>query len=494
MTEVKHSHPRGLYVLFFAEMWERLSYYGMRALLTLYMTKVFLWDDNKAYAVYGAYTALVYATPVIGGMLADKLLGYRKAVILGGVLMSLGHFAMAFENHQIFYLALALIIVGNGFFKPNISTIVGALYPDGDKRRDAGFTIFYMGINLGAFSQIFAGILGEKVGWHWGFGFAGVGMVIGLIVFLLGQSKLEGHAEPPDAEALKQKVVPGINKEWAVYLGSAVGVCIAWYLVQSYGVVGMILNGVGMIAGIGLVSYAMFKCNPEERSKMFAALIMIVFSVVFWAFFEQAGSSMNLFTDRNVDRHLFGWEIPTTAFQSVNPLFIIIFAPIFSLMWINLAERDKEPNTPMKFGLGITQLGLGFAALWYGATTANDQGMVNMSWLVLGYLLHTTGELCLSPIGLSMVTKLSPKRIGALMMGTWFLATAFAQFVASQLAMLTGVSSEGGGEAGNGIPDPTQTVMIYGDVFGKIAVAAVVTGIIVLLVSPLIRKLMRDVD
>ena len=495
MTEVKQSHPKGLKVLFFAEMWERCSYYGMRALLVLYMTKHFLFSDEKAYGVYGAYTALVYATPIFGGMLADRLLGYRKAVVLGGVLMALGHFAMAFENLSIFYLALAMIIVGNGFFKPNISTIVGALYKQGDSRRDAGFTIFYMGINIGAALQLVSGTLGERVGWHWGFGFAGIGMLLGLIVFLIGQKSLEGHAEPPMPEKLKETIVPGLNKEWSVYLGSGVAVLIAWYLVQRESAVGNLLDVLGLAIGVGLLAYALIKCTAEERGKMFAALILILVSVVFWAFFEQAGSSVNLFTDRNVDRDFFGlFVIPTTVFQSVNPLFIIIFAPIFSYLWIRLSEANKEPSTPLKFGLGIFQLGIGFGVLYWGAKNASSDGQVAMIWLVLGYMFHTTGELCLSPIGLSMITKLSPKRIVALMMGTWFLATAYAQYMAAVIAKLTGVS-EGGAEAVAGtLPPASETVMVYGDVFGSIAVAALVVGVVMIVVSPLIRKLMGDVN
>ena len=497
MTEVKQSHPRGLKVLFFAEMWERCSFYGMRALLVLYMTKHFLFSDEKAYGVYGAYTALVYATPIFGGMLADRLLGYKKAVILGGVLMSLGHFTMAFESLPIFYLALAMIIVGNGFFKPNISTIVGALYKKGDSRRDAGFTIFYMGINIGAALQLISGTLGEKVGWHWGFGFAGVGMLFGLTVFLIGQKTLAGHAEPPIPERLKERAisaVPGLNKEWTVYLGSALAVCLAWWLVQNEVVMSYSLKLLGIGIGVGLLVYALVKCTPEERNKMLAALILILVSIVFWAFFEQAGSSINLFTDRNVNRNFFGWfTIPTTVFQSVNPLFIIIFAPIFSYLWIRLNRANKEPSTPTKFGLGIFQLGIGFGILYWGAKSANGEGQVAMLWLVLGYMFHTTGELCLSPIGLSMITKLSPKRIVALMMGTWFLATAYAQYMAAVIAKLTGVSEGGAHAAAGTVPPATETVMVYGSVFGSIAVAALVVGVIMLAVSPLIRKLMGNV-
>ena len=489
MPKIKHSHPKGLYVLFFSEMWERLSYYGMRALLVLYMTKEFGFDDARAYVVYGAYTALVYATPLIGGYLADNLLGYRKSVIYGAVLMSIGHFLMASSNHQIFYLALATIVVGNGFFKPNISTIVGALYKEGDPRRDSGFTIFYIGINLGSFMQLIAGWLGERGSWHLGFGFAGVGMCIGMLVFIMGRKKLEGHAEPPFPEKLKKAILPGINLEWLVYISGIGLIVLCWFLVQGE-LVGSILKVVGILMAVILITYGLAKCTKEERNKLFAALILIMFCMVFFAFFEQAGSSMNLFTDRNVDRVIFGWEVPTTTFQSVNPGFIVLLAPLFSMLWIRLAERNREPSTPVKFGLGILQLGLGFGALYYGALTA-ENGYSAMIWLVLGYFLHTTGELCLSPIGLSMITKLSPKRIVALMMGTWFLGISLAQYVAALIAQMTGVKGEGGGEAV--MPDATETIMVYGNVFGQIAVIACVMGIFCLIISPFIRKLMQEV-
>ena len=359
MTDLATRHPAGLKVLFFAEMWERLSYYGMRGLLVLYLTKVFNFDDKSAYILYGSYTALVYATPVLGGYFADRVLGCRKAVILGGVLMVLGHAVMTIQNIQMVYLALALIIIGNGFFKPNISTIVGLLYKPGDSMRDAGFTIFYMGINLGAFLQLIAGVLGERVGWHYGFGFAGVGMVLGLIVFWKGQGLLHGHADPPDPEKLRASFIGGITNEWAIYIGSAIAVGIAWFLVQRGEVVGTGMNVFGALVGVGLICYAIFACNSDERSKMFAALIMIFASIAFWACFEQAGSSMNLFTDRNVDRSFFGYEIPTTAFQSVNPLFIILFAIPLSKLWVKLAAAGKEPSTPLKFRLGYFPIGPG---------------------------------------------------------------------------------------------------------------------------------------
>ena len=493
-------HPRGLYVLFFSEMWERFSFYGMRALLVLFMTKEFLFSDNQAYGVYASYTTLVWATPVVGGYLADRLLGFRKAVVFGGILMAAGHFLMAVPpiitwltggtGASVFYFALALIICGNGFFKPNISTIVGRLYEPGDPRRDAGFTIFYMGINLGAgLAPLVCGFVGELLGWHYGFTLAGVGMIAGLIVFLRGQKILHGAAEPPRPEALKERIGP-LTKEWAVYVGAAVFVVAAWQLVQWREIVGWLLYAAGAAVGVVLIVYALRKVAGADRHRMVVAMILIAISVIFWAFFEQAGSSISLFTDRNVDRTLLGFEIPTSTFQSVNPAFILLLAPLFARLWLWLGRRGWEPATPVKFGLGIIQLSLGFAVLWYGASRA-DGGIVALGWLVAGYLLHTTGELCLSPVGLSMITKLSPGPIVGLMMGTWFLSAAFAQYIAGLIAMLTGVEGEGGAGV---VASPAETVMVYGEVFGQISLTAAVMGALVLAVSPLLKRGMHGVN
>ena len=479
--------------LFFAEMWERFSFYGMRALLVLYLTKSFRFSDNAAYAIYGSYSALVYTTPVIGGLLADRLLGYRKAVTLGAVLMALGHFAMAVESLPVFYLALALLICGNGFFKPNISSIVGRLYAEDDPRRDSAFTIFYMGINLGALlSPIGCGYLGERYGWHWGFGLAGFGMLAGLVVFLRGQPLLEGIADPPEPAALKRAIVPGISREIGVYAACAAALFVVWELIQHDKIVGGFLIAFGIVVLIGLLVFLFRLRERIERDRMGVALVLTLFSVVFWAFFEQAGTSMSLFTDRNVDRSVFGHLIRASQFQSVNPLFVLIFAPIFSALWLYLERRKSDPSTPLKFGLGILQLGLGFVALYFGAFSSRATGMVPMVWLVLGYLLHTTGELCLSPIGLSMITKLSPKSITGMMMGVWFLSSAFAQYMGSLIAQLTGVKGTGEGAAAT-LPRATDTVMVYGSVFGGIAWVALGVGVLVLIASPLLSRRMHGI-
>ena len=479
-------HPRALWLLFVTEMWERFSYYGMRALLIFYMTETFLFGDNRSYAIYGAYTSLVYLTPVFGGMVADRILGYRKSVTVGAILMALGHFAMAVQSERVFFLALSLLIVGSGFFKPNMSTIIGKLYAPDDPRRDSGYTIFYMGVNLGSLlAPIGCGLVGQIYGLHWGFTLAGVGMLSGLFVFLKTQDRLHGIADPPDTARLKHSVVPGLSVESAVYVLAAVAVAGVWKLVQMTGLVGWILIVVGGGVMLYLFGYSIVKCDRIQRDRVWVALVLTLFSVVFWAFYEQAGSSLNLFADRNVDRVVFGWEVPAAVMQSINPGFILLFGGVFAWMWTALDRVGLNPSTPLKFGLGIIQLGLGFGALYYGASISQDDGMVALSWLVLGYLLHTTGELCLSPVGLSMMSKLAPPKMGAMMMGIWYLSSAFAQYVAGGIAQLTGVSGEGGEAAALA---PTDTVMVYGTVFGQIALVALGVGVFLSVISPIIRK------
>ncbi len=692
-------HPPGLFTLFFAEMWERFSYYGMRALLVFYMIKGFLgYNDAQAYSVYGAYTGLVYATPFIGGMLADRLLGQRFAVVIGGLLMAGGHLAMTFENEVIFFIALALLIVGNGFFKPNISTMVGSLYPKASGRKDAGFTLFYMGINLGAaISPIACGYVGETYGWHYGFGLATLGMLIGVAIFvaptrltqvlILGgaivtagsmifQTQLEQFviwimgtstpAEdisalqfsarvflglallisgivatkalnrggippevggPPSAERLNQVAFPDLKKRLVPFYGGILAFAVIVILISAFftsastweawalafivgaalafpwvsakhavfvGLAGLIplltvIMQHGTIAGtllysLGILAFASLiraasKSAKIERERLYVVLILTFFSVLFWAFFEQAGSSINNFTDRNVDRtnesrtvqqadvgstitfrvpiktdnpelvslpllsqeqlgyshgeepftmteltqlreeainaaatedagevtdriawiltdeHIGmgivdagkGTEIPASEFQAANPIFILIFGLVFSALWTFLGRRGMEPTTPMKFALSFLQLGLGFVALWYGAFMADDRGMVSIYWLLLGYMLHTTGELCLSPVGLSMVTKLSPTKIVSTVMGAWFLATAFANFLGGQIAKLAKVSDGDDGA----IPVPSETVDIYGSVYGWIGLVTLVTAAICVALTPILKRWMH---
>ena len=393
-------HPKGLFVCFATEMWERFSYYGMRALLILYLTKHWEFTDATSYLIYGAYTSLVYIMPVFGGMLADQILGSKKAVTYGAILLVFGHLGMTVEsNEQIFYLSLALIVSGVGFLKPNISTMVGALYEEGDPRRDSGFTIFYMGINIGAFTAtLLCGYLGEQVGWAYGFGAAGIGMLFGLIIFLWGQKYLEGLAEPPSNKYLQK--MNGISYESWAYISGVFMVLITWFLVQNSQLVGQLLGGFGAIFIGAWLLYALFRCAPDERDRLIVVGILILFSLIFWALFEQAGSSLNILTDRGVNRVIFGWEVPASMFQSLNAGFIFTIAPIFAMLWIALAKRNMEPSTPIKFSIGIILVGLGFLALVYGMRSSEGL-QTGVFWIILIYLMHTLGELCLSPVGFS---------------------------------------------------------------------------------------------
>lgn len=748
-------HPVGLFVLFFAEMWERFSYYGMRALLVFYMTKGFLgYGDKEAYSVYGAYTALVYMTPFFGGMIADKFIGPRISVIIGGILMALGHLMMASESDLFFFVALALLISGNGFFKPNISSMVGSLYPKGSEKRDGGFTIFYIGINLGAaMSPLLCGYIGETYGWHWGFGLATIGMLIGLAVFvapnivsmiLISAAAIAAafgllYYHPSDwfstvlnsciavclvagactsVIALKKGGLPA-HLGWPkdiqklpmrlgiVLGGTLISIPIFALLVSGFSIVrkegpfqvigeetikaihdkggfneaiatileeiskpaGLILAVTGILA-FGYLILESFRQTKVGRDRMIVVLTLTFFSMLFWAFFEQAGSSVNNFTDRNIDRvnqtstvaadqvgktipiiptqeqlgyergaYVFSqedfdlrtgkndeeapaaedgaassesaapsdsaatetiaeaepaaapaaeeeaeekvtmlwmiteanvgqsFEVPVdekteaktieqadigktlevvvtedlvgrsvgqamftlshleeyrravtpnpmaeidwlvvdqnvgmglapelnenkaSVFQAVNPGFILVFGIVFTALWAFLAKLKLEPSTPVKFSLGLIQLGLGFGCFYLGAANADSRGMVSVMYLVMGYFFQTTGELCLSPVGLSMVTKLSPKVLVSTVMGGWFLATAMSQYLAAIFSQFTRVS--GGEGAANFIPAPIETVGVYGGVFMKISIAAMVCGGICLLLSPLLSKMMH---
>jgi POT family proton-dependent oligopeptide transporter len=562
------SHPRGLVILFFAEMWERFSYYGMRGLLIFYLTQHFLFDDRTAQGQYGAYTSLVYLLPLVGGFVADRWLGTRKAVAFGALLLVAGHFTMAFEGEpavqqltyqgatyefqvegrgdarearlvvggaayaygpsadgglairglpaasplpdvlprggyelsvreqtpafkNVLYLALALIIMGVGFLKANISSIVGQLYPEGDPRRDPGFTLYYYGINLGSFwAAIACGWLGQNVGWSWGFGAAGLGMLFGFIVFVLGKPLLQGKGEPPDPAKLARRVAGPLSLEWLIYLAGVAGVAVVWLLVQRNAAVGYML-GVGAAAVLGYLGVFMAaKCSKAERERMMLALVLVAASVVFWALFEQAGSSLNQFAERNTDLSIgFGQSITAAQTQSFNAGFILIFAPVFSAIWAALGARRMDPNPAIKFGLGLIQVAAGFFVLVLGAQFAGPDFRVPVVFLMLAYLLHTTGELCLSPVGLSQRTKLAPAPVLATMMATWFLGTSGAQWVAGLIAQLTATETVAGQ-----VLDPARALETYLDVFAKIGGVGVAAGVLMLALSPILRKWAHGVN
>ncbi len=483
-------HPKGLFVLFFAEMWERFSYYGMRALLIFYLVQHWMFSDQKASMIYGAYGALVYITPVIGGYLADRWLGQRKAVLFGAVLLSFGHLLMAVEGDggqgsaalSVFWLALAFIVVGSGFLKANISVIVGQLYPRTDVRRDGAYTIFYMGINLGAaLGAIIAGYLGQTYGWSYGFGAAGIGMIAGLIVFVWGKPYLMGRGESPAPEKLTQRV-GGISFEWLLYVLSFATVGIVWLMIQYQAVVGTALG----ISGAILVGYVLYtattKLSPHERDRIFAVIILILGSVLFWSLFEQAGSSLNLFTDRHVDREIFGIQLQASVFQSLNSIYIVLLAPIFAGVWIALGRRGMEPSAGAKFGLALIQLGLGFFVLVAGANATGIDVPTPVIYIFLIYLLHTTGELCLSPVGLSAMNRLAPTHMASLIMGAWFFASAAGNFAAGVIAAATGADHGGGAGA-------AKAVVL--DVYSNVGWVAIAVGVGFLVIAPLIRRMMH---
>ena len=498
-------HPRGLFVCFATEMWERFSFYGMKYLLLLYLTKYHLFTDNMGLDVLGGYAALVYAMPVIGGLLADRYLGMRKAVLFGGILLVLGHLGMAVEGEQasqvngeivrddgalqVFYFSLALIVIGVGFLKPNISTIVGQLYGPDDPRRDSGFTIFYMGINLGSFAAaLLCGYLGERFGWAYGFGAAGIGMLVGLVTFVRGQRHLHGHAEPRNPELLKESGLGPLSKEWTIYLGAVVGVFAVWQMLQFHAVVEATLNTLALAVLLGLAWFLTQRCNKVERERMFVLIVLTMSTVVFWALFEQSAASMTLFADRVLNRNLLGMELTAAQFGSMNAFFIFTLAPFFAWLWTFLAKRGLEPNTPVKFALGIAQAGLGFGALVVGASMPDESGRVAAIWLVLAYMLHTTGELCLSPVGLSAVTKLAVPSVVGVMMGAWFLATAYSEFVAAQISKLAAIPTEGGK-----VTDIAAALASYTELFESLLWVGLAVGAVMLLISPLLKKLMHGV-
>lgn len=522
--------PSALFLLFFAELWERFSYYGMRGLLVLYMIDKggdLVYDQSTAYAVYGAYGAMVYATPVIGGLIAEQLFGYRKAILWGGILMALGHFAMAFPLEPVFFIALALLILGNGFFKPNISSFVGTFYEENDVRRDRGFNLFYMGINVGAFlAPLTCGAIGQdpNLGWHYGFGLAGIGMVIGVIVFIVGlrNGVFKDNGYSPNPELLKSKKKFGISNENAIYVGTFLAVGVIYFLLNTGGR-GIVHIGEALTGGTafkfgfepegGFANFAQSielsmldfilitlvismivylyrhgaKMGKVQGDKIKVIIFLFLFTTLFWTFFELAGSAISVFTELNVDRSIPFLDennpIKASQFQSVNPLFIIILAPAFNWLWNLLRKRNLEPNVPVKFAIGVTFLGLGFFMFPLGGGFA-ENGMVPMIFLLLAYLLHTVGELCLSPVGLSLVTKLSPKQIVGFVMGFWFLSSSLAHLLGKFIAQ----------ETDSGNLGPVEALEQFNGVFWMVGAIAVGAGVLLFAASPVIKKWMHGVE
>jgi len=571
-------HPKGMHIIFFTEMWERFSYYGMRTILFAYMTQHFLFGDKAASGQYGAYTSLVYLLPLIGGMLADRWLGTKKAVAYGALLLVAGHMTMAIEQaparnvmtfqgqqYQIaaegrqdqrrawvvvdgqryefgpaengmeikglpansplpnivpvdnpdtpvvegytmsvegqqpiylnfFFLALSLIIMGVGFLKANLATQVGQLYTKDDPRRDGGFSLYYYGINLGAFwAQVLCALVGASVGWWAGFGLAGIGMLFGWIVFVRGRLLFftpgpkqlpDELGAPPNRELLKKPVLGPLNREWLIYLGGLLGVGVVWYLVQREQVVNWSL----LIASIAVLAFFIFymatKCTLAETGKLILALILVLGSVVFFTLFELAGSALAQFSERSSQLEMGGYNITSGQTQSFNGAFILIFAPIFAAMWTWLGRHKKDPGDAFKFALGIGQVGAGFLVIVWGAQFADANFKVPLIFLVLLYLLHTTGELFLSPVGLSAMTKLAPVPIAATMMATWYLGSSAAQALSAQISALTAQETVGGQ-----VLNPELALKTYVDVFSTIGWWGVGIGVALGIASPFLNKL-----
>lgn len=487
-TSTWFGHPRGLATLFFTEMWERFSYYGMRAILVLALTDAVAHggmglSDRNATAIYGLYTSGIYVLSLAGGWLADRILGQQRATFIGGLVIALGHFTMAVPYTITFYVGMLFIALGSGLFKPTISTMVGLLYSnDTQARRDAGFSIFYMGINVGAFiGQIICGYLGEHVGWHYGFGAAGVFMLLGLAQFritrrYLGNAGIQSHEEKPSPVLLHrtQIILAAIAVALVILIFALIK---GWW---AFDAVQVTENASVMIA---LVTFGYFfyilcwgRLSSIESKQVLLILIMVFTSIVFWSGFEQAGSSFNLFAQRYTDRMMFGWEVPASWLQSVNSFFIITLAPVFAAIWMRLGARQLDPSMPIKFGLGLIQLGLGFFVLFFAAEWVVHGAKVGPVWLIITYLLHSTGELCLSPVGLSTVSQLAPKRYAAQLMGTWFMSLALGNALGGLIAGHLGQDSVN--------EMPHRFLMVFVSTAG--------VGLLLLLLAKRINKLNGD--
>ncbi len=490
-------HPRGLATLFFTEFWERFSYYGMRALLVLFMvasieTGGLGLDDKSATAIYGLYTMFVYLLALPGGWLADRFFGLQKAVLYGGIIIACGHFAMAVPTTEFFFIGLILIVIGTGLLKPNISSIVGGLYKDNEPaRRDAGFSIFYMGINLGAVvAPLITGYLGESINWHFGFAAAGFGMLLGVIQYRASSKQLGSIGAEPEGYDPASATQIAFRKKVKVGLFAFLAALVILVLLTTLGYVDINVVSVANIASyvvadtlvLFFASIFLFGgLNKDEKKKIGAIAILLVFSAIFWSGFEQAGSSLNLFAERYTDRMIGGWEMPASFLQSVNPLFIIILSPVFGWLWIQLAKRNLNPSIPLKFAFGLIFLGLGFATMIIAAYLLLSVDTVLPTWLLITYFLHTTGELFLSPVGLSAVTKLAPKRLVGQMMGAWFMSVAFGNLIAGLVA---------GEFDQNAI---AENPSLLPDIFQFITIFIVGAGILALIFTPLIRKLTGNV-
>jgi POT family proton-dependent oligopeptide transporter len=482
-------YPKQLWYLFLVEMWERFCFYGMRGVLTIFMADQVLGlslSDKEANLKYGAIQAFVYAFTFIGGIFADKILGFKKSLVFGGIVMIGGNLLIAFSPQEMFYLGITLSIIGTGFFKPNISSMVGELYKEGDSRRDAGFGLFYSGINIGALLGgavcVYFGT-SKDYGWSYSFLSAAVVMLIGLITFMMTKKSLGPIGDSPLLELPKSKRT---TKEIAVYIGSIISIPLIFMMIKNTDYTDYFMYTIGPLA----IFYFLFETYKEKelkaQKKLIAAFIFIIFSIIFWAFFEQSGGSLALFAQNNLHPNLLFFEInPNIVNNTSNSLFVIVFSPILGLLWLAMAKRKMEPNTVVKFGLGFLFLAAAFYFFYYTKFFADAKGLTSLNIFTLAYLVITFGELCLSPIGLSIMTKLSPKRLSGMMMGMWFLASAYGQYAAGLLG------------AGMSSPDENASLMTklqgYTDGYYQLAVYALIAGVVLIIFTPLIKKLMQEV-
>lgn len=480
----KGKYPKQLWYLFLSEMWERFCFYGMRGMLTIFMVEQMMMNEKEANLKYGAIQAFIYTMAFVGGLFADKILGFRKSIFWGGLLMIIGSFILAASPKELYFIGISFTIVGTGFFKPNISTMVGQLYKAGDPRRDAGFGLFYSGINIGALLGGYLCIeVANNVSWNAAFSLAGIVMVISLGIFIFTKRTLG----PLGLSPLRDKV-PAPKKrsyEWMVYAGTILVLPLILLLIKNSAYTDMFMYIVGPLTLI-YIFYEMFKFKKVEKQKIAAALVFIIFSVFFWAFFEQAGGSLSLFARYNIKHQLLGIKIdPNEINNSANSLFVILLSPLFGLLWLWLSKRKLEPNTVIKFGLGFLFLGLAFYVFYYTRFFADANGMTSLNVFTLAYLVITFGELCLSPIGLSLMTKLTPQPLHGMMMGMWFLASAYGQYVAGILGAGMATANENA--------SLTEKMMSYTEGYKHLGIYALIAGVVLILISPLLRKLMHEV-
>ncbi len=479
MTPLPQKQPRGLFLLFFTELWERFGFYTLQTIIILYMTKGLLLSDTNAYLLYGTFSSMLYLTPVLGGYLADKYLGFQRAIILGGVLLIVGYLLTAIPNNQIFFLGLSVIIVANGLFKPNVSSIVGDLYRPGDPRRDGGFTIFYMGINVGSLiPPLITGWIVATYGWHAGFLLAAIGMFIGLVTFIIGKKRLRTSGVMPATSPLRDK-----RESLIFYLlfygGIVLAVCLFLILFRFPAETDIILALASVIV-VAAVIYFLLKEKRGQRNKMIACLILILISIGFWSLYNQTFTSLMLYADRNMGKKLLGITIDAEFTQFFNPFFIVMLSPLLSRLWIWLDKNRSNPSTPLKFSMGVLMMAIGFFVLGLGGRCFSFGAETSPWWLIASYFVQTIGELLLSPIGLAMITTLSPKHLVGMMMGVWFLTQSAAFAIGGGLATLASV------------PDktiPAESLKIYDHAFIIYGAISLVLAIVSMLLIPYLKRL-----